>query len=146
MNTGYIYSISVNPLRGLLKKEVLSADIIDDFGIEGDGHGGDWGRQITCLCWSSVLSSNEVYHLNAGPGDFAENLLIDDVNLSSAKVGSIIQIADHIILEVTQIGKENHPSIVTQTFGVSLLPTEGLFCRVIKGGIIKKGDSVILSV
>jgi len=51
-------------------------------------------------------------------------------------------LASDVVLEVTQIGKEDHPSIVTRTFGVSLLPYEGLFCKVIKGGKIKKGDSV----
>lgn len=144
MNTGYIYSISISPARGQLKKEVAEAYIIDGFGIEGDGHGGDWGRQITCLSWDSVYKTIETYQLNAGPGDFAENLLIDGLDLSVVKVGSKIHISDNVVLEVTQIGKEDHPSIVSKTFGVSLLPKEGLFCRVIRGGKIKKGDFVNL--
>jgi len=146
MNTGYIYSISISPARGQLKKEVSEANIIDGFGIEGDGHGGNWGRQITCLSWDSVYRTNEAYQINAGPGDFAENLLISGLDLSTAKVGSKIHISDNVILEVTQIGKEDHPSIVSQTFGVSLLPKEGLFCRVIHGGKIKKGDLAYLAV
>ena len=145
MNNGYIYSISISPSRGQLKKEVPEANIIDNYGIEDDGHADDWGRQITCLSWSSVYKTNEAYHINAGPGDFAENLLIDGVDLSNAKVGSNIHIVDSIVLEVTQIGKEDHPSIVSQTFGVSLLPKEGLFCRVIHGGKIRKGDLVYLT-
>ena len=144
MNTGYLYSISISPSRGQLKKEVPEANVIDGFGIEGDGHGGDWGRQITCLSWDSVYKANQVHHIDAGPGDFAENLLIDGLDLSAAKVGSKIHISDNAILEVTQIGKEDHPSIVSQTFGVSLLPKEGLFCRVVRGGKIKKGDLVNL--
>jgi MOSC domain-containing protein YiiM len=79
--------------------------------------------------------------LNAGPGDFAENILIEGLDLSGLKVGSKIRLNDAII-EVTQIGKEDHPSIVSRKYGVSLLPREGLFCKVIKGGQIKKGDSV----
>jgi MOSC domain-containing protein YiiM len=146
MNTGYIYSISISPSGGQLKKEVPEANIIDNYGIEGDGHAGDWGRQITCLCWNSVYKTNKACHINAGPGDFAENLLIDGINLSNAKVGSKIYISDSIILEVTQIGKEDHPSIVSQTFGVSLLPKEGLFCRVIHGGKIRRGDLVNITV
>ena len=77
-----------------------------------------------------------------GPGDFAENILIDGLDLSGIKPGSQIKLGREAILEVTQIGKEDHPSVVTRTFGVSLLPYEGLFCRVIMGGKIKKGDPV----
>ena len=146
MSTGSIYSISINPSRGQLKKEVPEANIIAGYGIEGDGHGGDWGRQITCLSWSSVCKANEMHHLNAGPGDFAENILIDGLDLSKVKVGSKIHISRDIVLEVTQIGKEDHPSIVSQTFGVSLLPKEGLFCRVIQGGKIQKNDSLYLTI
>ncbi|HHU17878.1 MAG TPA: molybdenum cofactor biosynthesis protein MoaC, partial [Clostridiales bacterium] len=126
MNTGYIYSISISPSRGQLKKEVTEANIIDNLGIEGDGHAGDWHRQITCLNLSSVYKANETYHISTGPGDFAENLLIDGIDLSNAKVGSKIYISYSIILEVTQIGKADHPSIVSRTFGISLLPKEGL--------------------
>ena len=142
MNTGYIYSISISPSRGQLKEEIAEANVIDNWGIEGDGHADNWARQITCLDWSSVQKMNAAYHISAGPGDFAENLLIDGIDLSNAKIGSKIHISDGIILEVTQIGKEDHPSIVSRTFGVSLLPKEGLFCRVIRGGIVRKGDLV----
>ncbi|MBU3182710.1 MOSC domain-containing protein [Clostridium psychrophilum] len=80
--------------------------------------------------------------MNVGPGDFAENILIDALDLSSLIVGSKIKLATNAILEITQIGKEDHPSIVSRTFGISLLPSGGLFCKVIKGGKIRKGDSV----
>jgi len=145
MTKGTIYSISISPERGQLKKEILEANLIENFGIEGDGHAGDWGRQITCLDWNSVKKTNETHHINAGPGDFAENILIDNLDLSNVKIGSKIQIADRVILEVTQIGKEDHPSIVSRTFGVSLLPKEGLFCKVLKGGRVRKGDLVSIA-
>lgn len=144
MEKGSIYSIAVSPARGQLKQEVPEANIIENFGIEGDGHSGDWGRQITCLSLSSVNQTNTVHHLNMGPGDFAENILIDGLDLSNLAVGNKLHLSDHVILEITQIGKEDHPSIVSKTFGVSLLPKEGLFCKVIRGGMIKKGDSVSL--
>ena len=62
--------------------------------------------------------------------------------LSALSVGSRLRLAKSAVLEVTQIGKEDHPSIVTKTLGVSLLPSEGLFCKVIKGGTVKKEESV----
>jgi MOSC domain-containing protein YiiM len=139
---GSIYSISISPERGQLKKEVSEANLVENYGIENDGHAGDWGRQVTCLSLQSVLQSNNTNNLNMGPGDFAENLLIDGLDLSGLHVGSRLRLGGDVILEVTQIGKEDHPSIVSKTFGVSLLPSEGLFCRVIKGGKIRKGDPV----
>jgi MOSC domain-containing protein YiiM len=136
----WIYSISVSPERGQLKKKVPEANLIENHGIENDGHAGDWGRQVTCLSLQSVLHSNHANHLNMGPGDFAENLLIDGMDLSELHAGSRLRLGRDAILEVTQIGKEDQPSIVSRTFGVSLLPAEGLFCRVIRGGKIKTGD------
>ena len=142
MNRGIIYAISINPERGQLKKEVPEANLIENYGIENDGHAGDWGRQVTCLNWASVQKANEEHNLNVGPGGFAENILIDGMAFSELTVGSRIKLGTNAVLEVTQIGKEDHPSIVLRTYGISLLPKEGLFCKVIAGGVIKKGDSV----
>ena len=142
MNKEIIYAISISSKRGQLKKEVLEANLIENYGLENDGHAGDWGRQITCLNWYSVQKANIEYNLNAGPGDFAENILIDGIDLSSLIVGSKIRLTTDVVLEITQIGKEDHPSIVSTTLGLSLLPSEGLFCKVIKGGKIRKGDFV----
>lgn len=78
--------------------------------------------------------------MNIGPGDMAENILIKGLDLPSCQVGDRIKLGKDVILEITQIGKEDHPSIVTKTFGVSLLPREGLFCKVHEGGNIRKDD------
>jgi len=142
MSKGTIYAIAISPKRGQLKKEVPTAKVIENYGIENDGHAGDWGRQITCLNWASVQKVNNEKRLNLQPGDFAENILIEGINFSNLIVGSKIRLDKDVVLQVTQIGKEDHPSIVSKTFGVSLLPREGLFCKVIKGGKIKKGDTV----
>ena len=120
---GTIYSISISPERGQLKNEVPEANLIEGFGIENDGHAGDWGRQVTCLSLHSVLNSNNASKLAMGPGDFAENILIDGLNFSELSVGSRLRLGGDTILEVTQIGKEDHPRIVSRTFGVSLLPS-----------------------
>ena len=140
--TATIYSICISPERGQLKKEISEANIIENFGIENDGHGGPWSRQITCLDYASLKKSNEEHNLNMGPGDFAENILIDGLNIAALKVGDRIKLGETAVIEISQIGKEDHPSVVTRTFGVSLLPSEGLFCKVITGGHIKKGDPV----
>lgn len=141
--TATIYAISISARRGELKKEIAEANIVEGFGIEGDGHGGDWDRQVTCLNWGSVVASNAEHQLTMGPGDFAENILIDGLDALQLKPGDRFQLGDSAVLEVSQIGKPDHPSVVTRTFGVSLLPHEGLFCKVICGGSIRKGDAVM---
>jgi MOSC domain-containing protein YiiM len=142
VNTGTIKAISISENRGQLKTEVPEANLVSNHGLENDGHAGEWGRQVTCLDWASVQKANEEHGLDAGPGDFAENVLIEGMDLSLLTVGSRLRLGTTAILEVTQIGKEDHPSVVTETFGISLLPDEGLFCRVIEGGLIRKGDPV----
>ena len=137
---GKIYSIAISSERGQLKKEVPEASFVAGYGIENDGHAGDWGRQVTCLSFESLQKVNIEKGLNMGPGDFAENVLTEGLDLSLLSAGSRIKLGEDVLLEVTQVGKEDHPSIVSRTFGVSLLPSEGLFCRVISGGIVKKGD------
>jgi len=139
---GRLYAISIAKERGELKEEVAQALLISDYGIENDGHAGDWGRQVTCLAWESVQRVNKENNLNIGPGQMAENLLIEGIDLSVVQVGGRLKIGTEVVLEVSQIGKEDHPSVVTRTWGVSLLPYEGLFCRVISGGTIHPGDIV----
>jgi MOSC domain-containing protein YiiM len=137
-----IYSVSASPERGQLKKEISEGKLVENSGLENDGHAGDWGRQVTCLSLQSVLRSNREHGLSMGPGDFAENILIDGLNASAVPTGKKLSFESGALLEVTQIGKEDHPSVVTRAFGVSLLPYEGLFCRVLRGGTVKKGDAV----
>lgn len=141
MTEGRLHSICIAAERGQLKQEIAEA-VVNDFGIENDGHAGDWGRQVTCLSWERVLNVNQEKNLDMRPGQFAENLLIEEIDLMSVGIGGQLKIGSDVILEVSQIGKEDHPSVVTRTFGISLLPYEGLFCRVVNGGIIRKGDKV----
>ncbi|HWP96785.1 MAG TPA: MOSC domain-containing protein [Syntrophomonadaceae bacterium] len=142
MGTGRLFSICISPQRGQQKNEVLTAMVIAGHGIENDGHAGPWDRQVTCLNLASVIKINQDLGLQVGPGDFAENLLIEGLDMVSVGVGGQLKIGADVILEVAQIGKEDHPSVVTRALGVSLLPSEGLFCRVRQGGVIRKGDNV----
>lgn len=143
MTTAKVHSICICARRGELKKEIPEALFIENFGIQGDGHAGDWGRQVTCLCWESVEKSNAEHGLSMGPGDFAENVAIEGMDALDLQTGDRFQLGDTAVLEVSQIGKPDHPSVVTRSFGVTLLPFEGRFCRVIAGGTVKPGDPVI---
>lgn len=139
---GKIHSICISPERGELKQEIAEVKVIADYGIENDGHAGDWERQVTCLNFASVLKANKEHKLNMGPGDFAENILIEGLDLVAIGAGGKLKLGADVVLQVSQIGKDDHPSVVTRTFGVSLLPYEGLFCKVLAGGTIRKGDVV----
>jgi MOSC domain-containing protein YiiM len=139
---GKVISICISEQRGVLKKEVASA-VINDQGIVGDGHSGDWERQVTLLNYQSFLSAKEKHpELELHPGSFAENITIDGIDFTKIRPGSKLKLGDSVILQVSQIGKEDHPSVVTRTYGISLLPYEGLFCKVIQGGNLTPGDIV----
>jgi len=140
--SGKIISICISKERGVLKSEVASVKITLQ-GIVGDGHSGDWERQVTCLNYQSFLRAKEKHpELDLHPGSFAENITIDGIDFSEIGPGSKLRLGDSIILQVSQIGKEDHPSVVTRTYGISLLPYEGLFCKVIQGGNLVPGDIV----
>ena len=138
---GKIMAVNISEERGTLKKEVPVCRVTPE-GLEGDGHAGDWSRQITVLNYESLRKSNEENKLSMGPGDFAENILIEGLDFGEISEGTRISLGEEAVIEVSQIGKPDHPSVVTKTFGVSLLPKEGLFCRVVTPGEIRKGDSV----
>lgn len=139
---GKVISICISEERGVLKREVASVKITLQ-GIVGDGHSGDWDRQVTCLNYQSFLRAKEKHpELDLHPGSFAENITIDGIDFSEVGPESKLQLGDSVILQVSQIGKEDHPSVVTRTYGISLLPYEGLFCKVIQGGNLTPGDIV----
>jgi MOSC domain-containing protein YiiM len=141
---GKIVSICISEQRGVLKNEVASA-VITDQGIVGDGHSGDWDRQVTLLNYQSFLNAKEKHpELNLHPGSFAENITIDGIDFTKIRPGSMLKLGDSVILRVSQIGKEDHPSVVTRTYGISLLPYEGLFCKVIEGGTLSPHEQVII--
>lgn len=150
---GKIASINISIQKGGKKKPVKEA-FINELGIEGDGHSGKWHRQVSLLSYESIESFNQKGSLNTGPGDFAENITTSGIDLTGLKVGDILAIMDKnsntrnskkVILEVTQIGKECiTPCSIFYQVGSCIMPKEGLFCRVIKTGKIKVGDSIII--
>jgi len=150
---GKIESINISAQRGGKKKPVREA-LINEFGIECDGHSGEWHRQISLLSYESIKSFNQKGSINTKPGDFAENITTSGIDLIGLKVGDVLSIIDEnpeagdskkVILEVTQIGKECvAPCSIFYQVGSCIMPKEGLFCRVIKTGKIKVGDSILI--
>lgn len=134
-------AICVSNRRGIQKHYVESATLIEDFGIEGDAHAGNWHRQV------SLLNKKDIDDfINRGaevtPGAFGENLIVDGINLAALKMKDRLQIGE-AILELTQRGKECHTHCqIFHKMGECIMPRLGVFSKVIKGGKIKIGDEV----
>ena len=138
---GTIVSICTSEKIGTAKDAQTEGELIGGLGLAGDGHAGT-DRQISLLMSESVDAFNEKFGLKAKPGDFAENLQTRGINFQEIPVGTKIIIGNGI-LEVTQIGKATLPHHYSY-YGHRLLPSEGVFCRVVTGGRIKPGDVVCL--
>ncbi len=135
-----IISVCTSSEKGTKKKKVDSAHLISDWGIEGDAHAGNWHRQV------SLLSAEEINRMkkiipDLRPGDFAENIITQGIELDQVEIGDKIMIGEGVVLEVSQIGKECHAGCEIQKLtGNCIMPKKGIFARVLKGGIIKKDD------
>ena len=138
---GKLVGINISDIRGVGKKPVDSAVMIAGFGIDGDAHAGNWHRQISLLGLEKI-EEFKAKGGNVSPGDFGENLIVEGFNLRSLPVGTLIKIGD-AELKMTQIGKECHSHCaIYKMVGDCIMPREGVFAEVIKGGTIHVGDDV----
>ncbi len=139
---GYIEAICISHKKGIVKKEISEARFIEDYGIEGDAHAGKWHRQVSLLAGESIDRMKEKIPA-LSKGAFAENVIIRGIDLSSIQVGTRLKIGREVLLEVTQIGKECHTSCaIKKLTGDCVMPREGLFARVLQGGVVRPKDSV----
>lgn len=140
---GKITGICISEKRGVQKHLITEANIVCDWGIEGDAHGGKWHRQISLLSKEKV-DAFKAKGADIHPGSFGENLIVEGVDFSSMPVGTRFVIGD-VVLEMTQIGKECHNHCqIYQRMGECIMPREGVFARVLRGGSIKTGDKAEL--
>ncbi len=140
--SGSIVAVCVSPKKGMIKTEVESGVVEVGFGIRDDAHGGDWHRQVSLLAIEEIEKMN-LKGFDVKPGSFAENLCTRDFDLAAASIGRKIRIGESIVLEVTQIGKECHTRCaVYNKIGDCIMPEQGVFTRVISGGVVKPGDPV----
>jgi len=147
---GKIHSINISEQKGVKKNPVDKA-VIDDKGIQGDGHSGDWHRQVSFLPLESILSFNSMAKMETKPGEFGENITTFGIDLKQLKIGDRLMIlkpgadiSDSVVLELTQIGKECHtPCRIFYEVGRCIMPVEGIFFKVIKTGEITPGDNLI---
>lgn len=142
MNAKVLYTC-ISEEKGTRKHPVPSITVKQNHGILGDAHAGNWHRQISLLADESVdIMRRSGITLN--PGDFAENILTKGIDLKTLPVGAMIEIGE-TVLEVTQIGKECHSDCeIRRLTGRCVMPTEGIFAKVVKGGVICPGDPITI--
>ncbi len=140
---GEIAAISISKKKGIPKTNVPSAKIIENFGIEGDAHAGNWHRQVSLLPLESINKMREAGLPNLRPGAFAENLTIEGIELNKLPIGTKMLVNEHVELEITQIGKECHSKCaIFYRVGDCVMPREGVFAKVLKGGNVSAGDPI----
>jgi len=136
-----VIATCVSENKGERKTPVERVELRPAHGIVGDAHAGDWHRQVSLLAQESIAKM-QALGLDVDKGDFAENLTTEGIDLVSLPLGTRLKIGA-TLLEVTQIGKECHNRCaIYYQAGDCVMPKEGIFARVIEGGIINPGDDI----
>lgn len=139
---GTVVAINISEKKGVPKTTVGMAELLENYGLRGDAHAGNWHRQVSLLAQESIDKAAEAGVQGLFPGIFAENITTKGIVLYTLPVGARLQI-NEVLLEVTQIGKEcHHKCAIYQQIGDCVMPREGIFAKVIRSGTIKAGDEI----
>lgn len=140
---GVIIAVCTSCVKGTKKKDVFQGILMENYGLLGDGHAEIQShRQLSLLAIESIQKMRDL-GLDVIPGDFAENITTKGIKLAELPIGTKIAIGKNSVVEVTQIGKECHTQCeIGRQAGECIMPTEGIFCRVLEGGKIKVGDDL----
>ncbi|MGG7144622.1 MOSC domain-containing protein [Clostridium nigeriense] len=138
-----VLAVCTSKHKGTLKKEINEGNFIEDFGIEGDAHAGKWHRQVSLLAFEKIDEFRNKGG-NVDFGAFGENLVVEGIELNKLPIGQKIEVGE-VLLEVTQIGKECHDKCaIYYQVGECIMPKNGIFTKVLKGGKVKVGDKCTL--
>ena len=142
LKKGKVVSVNTSAQKGTVKRPVPEIRL-DEQGIIGDAHAGPWHRQLSILSQESIDRFTAAMNLHLTPGDFGENMSVDGIDLTTVAILDRLRIGE-VELEISQIGKECHGDscAIYQQVGTCIMPTEGLFCRVVQGGTIRPDDGV----
>lgn len=139
---GKIKAISVSNEKGTQKTNVPRAELKTDFGIVGDAHSGNWHRQVSLLALESI-DKMIAKGAKVVPGNFAENITTEGIDLCALELGSILKMGADVELEITQFGKKCHSHCeIFEQIGDCIMPREGIFAKVVKAGAINVGDPI----
>jgi len=138
---GTVKAICLSAEKGTAKRDVGQAELVAQHGLNGDAHAGDWHRQVSLLSLQKIdafrAKGAEVEY-----GAFGENIVVDGIDFASLPVGTVFRCGE-ALLEMTQIGKECHSHCaIFHRMGDCIMPREGVFARVLHGGMIKNGDDI----
>lgn len=137
---GRVMAVCISEMRGTRKRNVGRAVLVKDWGIEGDSHAGGWHRAVSLLSHEKI----EAFRAKGMPqieyGDFAENIVVSGVDFARLPVGTRFR-CGQAVLRMTQIGKECHSDCeIRRLSGDCIMPREGVFAVVERGGEIAAGD------
>lgn len=137
-----VISVNISLEKGTIKKPVPEI-IIDELGVRGDAHAGDWHRQVSLLAKESLENWGELAGRKVAWGEFAENITTEGIVLYKTHPGDRL-IIGNVELEVTQIGKKCHGTgcAIFKEVGNCVMPKEGIFAKVNAGGTVKAGDEI----
>ncbi len=139
-----VFEVSISNKKGMRKVNIKEAILIENYGIKDDAHAGNWHRQVSLLALESI-EKIRAKGLDVNPGDFAENITTIGINLVNLPIGTKLKLGSDALLEVTQIGKECHSRCaIYEQAGDCVMPREGIFAKVLVGGVIKKGDPITI--
>lgn len=138
-----VLSINISEKKGTPKTTITEGTLIEDFGFAGDAHAGKWHRQVSLLAKESIEKAKGMRTDGLCHGMFAENITTEGIVLHTLPVGTKLKIGEEAIIEISQIGKECHDGCaIRQLVGQCIMPKEGVFARVLRGGVVKAGDEI----
>ena len=138
-----VIAVCTSKEKGTTKEVIAEGILKEDYGLTDDAHADfDTHRQVSLLAIESIEKMRGL-GLNVNPGDFAENLTTEGIDLVSLPVGTRLYTGKEIVLEITQIGKECHSGCaIFRRVGKCIMPKEGVFTKVIRGGSVRAGDQI----
>ena len=138
---GKVMAVCISREKGTQKKNVGSALFIEDWGIENDAHAGKWHRQVSLLSYEKI-EDFKARGAQVTDGAFGENLVVSGIDFRSLPIGTHFA-CNQVLLELTQIGKECHSGCeIFKKMGECIMPVQGVFARVLRGGLITEGDTL----
>ena len=140
---GKVVAVCRSEKTGTKKEPCGEGIFLEDYGLEGDAHASRGiARQVSLLAEGSIDKMRNL-GLELNPGDFAENLTVEGMELFTLPVGTRLKVGEEVILEISQIGKACHQGCaIFQAVGACVMPKEGVFARVIRNGKIRTGDDI----
>ena len=140
---GKVLAVCTSEQKGTQKKPVTEITLKPDWGIEGDAHAGHWHRQVSLLAYEKIEEFRK-RGADVAFGAFGENIVCEGFDLRALPVGTRFQIGD-CLLELSQIGKACHSHCeIYKVVGDCIMPREGVFTIVLKGGVVKPGDEITM--